>query len=407
MARPPLEVAEVFRRYGHRYRATAGPVLSTAQRRVMTAIETCRTAALGGHVDACDACGHHRIAYNSCGNRHCPKCQSLNRAAWIDARQADLLDVEYFHVVFTLPEPLAAIGLQNKKVVYGLLFRATADTLRTIAADPTHLGAELGFFAVLHTWGQTLMAHPHLHCVIPGGGLSPDGTRWVACRPGFFLPVRVLSRLFRRLFLAHLQAAYDADALCLAGSLAPLRERPTWTRTLAPLREIEWVVYAKRPFAGPQQVLDYVGRYTHRVAITNSRLLDIEHGEVRFTYKDYRADPSSAATPPTMTLAADEFIRRFLLHVLPAGFHRIRYYGFLGARHRRAKLARCRQLLGAPTSAPPRATTTTTAPDYRDRVDARTGVSLRVCPACQQGTMIVIERLAPVARGRGVTPDTS
>ena len=406
MARPPLEVAEVFRRYGHRYRATAGPVLSTAQRRVMTAIETCRTAALGGHVDACDACGHHRIAYNSCGNRHGPKCQSLNRAAWIDARQADLLDVEYFHVVFTLPEPLAAIGLQNKKVVYGLLFRATADTLRTIAADPTHLGAELGFFAVLHTWGQTLMAHPHLHCVIPGGGLSPDGTRWVACRPGFFLPVRVLSRLFRRLFLAHLQAAYDADALCLAGSLAPLRERPTWTRTLAPLREIEWVVYAKRPFAGPQQVLDYVGRYTHRVAITNSRLLDIEHGEVRFTYKDYRADPSSAATPPTMTLAADEFIRRFLLHVLPAGFHRIRYYGFLGARHRRAKLVRCRQLLGAPTSPPPRATTTT-APDYRDRVDARTGVSLRVCPACQQGTMIVIERLAPVARGRGVTPDTS
>ena len=405
MARPTLEVAEIFRRYGDAYRVAAGSVLSTAQRRVMTAIETCRTAARGGHVDACAACGHQRIAYNSCGNRHCPKCQSLNRAAGIDARQEDLLDVEYVHVVFTLPEPLAAIGLQHKKVVYGLLFRATADTLRTIAADPTPLGAELGFFAVLHTWGQTLMAHPHLHCVIPGGGLAPDGTRWVACRPGFFLPVRVLSRLFRRLFLTSLQAAYDAEALSLAGSLAPLRERSTWMRTLAPLRQIEWVVYAKRPFAGPQQVLDYVGRYTHRVAITNHRLLDIAHGEVRFTYKDYRTDPSPATTT-TMTLAADEFIRRFLLHVLPAGVHRIRYYGFLGARHRRTKLAQCRRLLGAPTPAPPRPATTT-ATDYRDRVAVLTGVSLRVCPACHQGAMIILERLAPVARVRGVTPDTS
>ena len=404
MDRPTLEVADVFRRYGDAYRREAGVSLASPQGRVMTAIETCRTAALGGHVEQCDACGHQRIAYNSCANRHCPKCQSLKRAAWIADRTADLLDVEYFHVVFTVPQDVAALAAQNKATVYRLLFRATAETVRTIAADPTHLGAELGFFAVLHTWGQTLVAHPHLHCVIPGGGLSPDGTQWVACRPGFFLPVRVLSRLFRRLFLQHLQAAYDAETLRLDGSLAPLQDRPTWTRALAGLRQTEWVVYAKRPFAGPHQVLDYVGRYTHRVAISNERLLDIEHGEVRFTYKDYRADPPQS--PTTMTLAAGEFIRRFLLHVLPAGFHRIRYYGFLGARHRRAKLARCRQLLGSPTSTP----THSAAPgasDYRDRVEAITGVSLRVCPACHQGEMIIIERLWPAPRTRFVHPDTS
>jgi len=404
VARPTLEVADVFRRYGDAYRAAAGPALSTAQRRVMTAIESCRTAALGGHVEQCEACGHQRIAYNSCANRHCPKCQSLKRAAWIADRTADLLDVEYFHVVFTVPQDVATLAAQNKATVYNLLFRATAETLRTIAADPRHLGAELGFFAVLHTWGQTLIAHPHLHCVIPGGGLSPDGTQWVACRPGFFLPVRVLSRLFRRLFLHYLQAAYDAETLCLQGSLAPLRDRSTWAHALAVLRQTEWVVYAKRPFAGPQQVLDYVGRYTHRVAICNDRLLEMDNGDVRFTYKDYRADPSQA--PNTMTLAASEFIRRFLLHVLPSGFHRIRYYGFLGPRHRREKLARCRQLLGAPTSASiPR--TAATAPDYRDRVEALTGISLRVCPACHHGEMIIIERLGPTARAGFVNPDTS
>lgn len=402
MARPTLEVAEIFRRYGETYRVAAGPALSTAQRRVMTAIETCRTAVLGGHVEQCDACGHQRIAYNSCANRHCPKCQSLKRAAWIDDRKAELLDVEYFHVVFTVPQDVAAIAAQNKTTVYNLLFRATAETLRTIAADPQHLGAELGFFAVLHTWGQTLLAHPHLHCVIPGGGLSPDGTLWVACRPGFFLPVRVLSRLFRRLFLQHLQVAYDAATLCLEGSLAPLRDRSTWARALAVLRQTEWVVYAKRPFAGPQQVLDYVGRYTHRVAISNDRLLDIDNAEVRFTYKDYRADPS----PKTMTLAASEFIRRFLLHVLPAGFHRIRYYGFLGARHRREKLARCRQLLGASTSAPTHGAPSA-ATDYRDRVEALTGISLRLCPACHHGEMIIIERLVPTSCPGFVNPDTS
>jgi hypothetical protein len=398
-----LEVADIFRRYGDAYRREAGVSLSTPQGRVMTAIETCRTAVLGGHVEACDACGHQRIAYNSCANRHCPKCQSLKRAAWIDDRKEDILDVEYFHVVFTVPHDVAAMAAQNKATAYNLLFRATAETLRIIAADPKHLGAELGFFAVLHTWGQTLAAHPHLHCVIPGGGLSPDGAQSIACRPGFFLPVRVLSRLFRRLFLQHLQAAYDAETLCLNGSLAPLRDRPTWTRALAMLRQTDWVVYAKRPFAGPQQVLDYVGRYTHRVAISNDRLLDIEDGRVRFTYKDYRADSPQA--PKTMTLAAGEFIRRFLLHVLPAGFHRIRYYGFLGARHRREKLARCRQLLGCLTSAPT-PNTATAAPDYRDRLQALTGISLRVCPVCHHGTMIVIEQLLPVSRAGSVNPDT-
>jgi len=390
MGRPTLEVADVFRRYGDAYRQQAGGSLSTAQRRVMTAIETCRTAVLGGHLEQCDACGHQRNAYNSCANRHCPKCQSLARAAWIEHRTAEILDCEYFHVVFTVPDDIAAIALQNKAQVYGILFRATAETLRTIAADPQHLGAEIGFFAVLHSWGQTLVHHPHLHCVVPGGGLSPDGTRWVACRPGFFLPVRVLSRLFRRLFLQDLQAAYDAGTLRLVGSLEALQDRPAWTRALAALRQIDWVVYAKRPFAGPHQVVNYVGRYTHRVAISNNRLLNMENDHVRFTYKDYRADGQQAP----MTLAAAEFIRRFLLHVLPGGFHRIRYYGFLGARHRREKLARCRHLLGSPAAVTTPADATSPS-DYRDRVDALTGVSLRVCPACHRGRMMVIERLVP------------
>jgi hypothetical protein len=402
--RPPVEVADIFRRYGDAYRQQAGRSLTTAQRRVMTAIETCRTAALGGHVEQCDACGHQRIAYNSCANRHCPKCQSLARAAWIEQRRAELLDCEYFHVVFTVPDEIASIASQNKTLVYGMLFHATAQTLRTIAADPQHLGAEIGFFAVLHTWGQTLVHHPHLHCVVPGGGLSPDGTQWVACRPGFFLPVRVLSRLFRRLLLQDLQAAYDTGTLCLVGSLEELRDRPAWTRALAAARQTEWVVYAKRPFAGPQQVVDYVGRYTHRVAISNHRLLDMDGGQVRFTYKDYRADPPESSK--TMTLAATEFIRRFLLHVLPTGFHRIRYYGFLGARHRRGKLTRCRQLLGSTTSLTT-PTDTTSPTDYRDRVETLTGMSLRVCPACRHGEMIIVERLLPVGSTVLVTPDTS
>jgi hypothetical protein len=386
--RPPLEVAEIFRRYGDAYRAAAGPPLTTAQQRVMTAIETCRTAALGGHVEQCDACGHERIAYNSCRNRHCPKCQSLARAAWVEHRTAELLDCEYFHVVFTVPEPVAAIALQNKAVVYHILFRATADTLQTIAADPRHLGATIGFFAVLHTWGQTLVHHPHLHCVVPGGGLSPDGTRWIACRPGFFLPVRVLSRFFRRVFLDGLDTAFQTGRLHLAGALERLRDPLAWRRSLASLQSQEWVVYAKRPFAGPQQVIDYVGRYTHRVAISNDRLRAIADGEVQFTYTDYRAAPEPARK--TMTLAAAEFIRRFLLHVLPLGFHRIRYYGFLGPRHRRTSLAQCRLRLTTPPAEPSTAPIAT-----RDRPAAVADARAPRCPMCDDGRM---RRLTPVPR---------
>jgi hypothetical protein len=389
MDRPTPQVADVFRRYGDTYRDQAGSLLSTAHRRVMTAIEQCRTAALGGHVEQCDRCGHRRVWYNSCRNRHCPSCQSLARAAWIEARKAELLDTEYFHVVFTVPDEIAVIAAQNKAVIYGILFRTVAETLRTIAIDPKHLGADIGFFAVLHTWGQTLVHHPHLHCVVPGGGLSNDGTRWVSCRSGFFLPVRVLSRLFRRLFLEHLHVAFDAGHLQFSAALHALSNRDAFVDHLAPARRAEWVVYAKRPFAGPEQVLDYVGRYTHRVAISNHRLIDIDDGHVRFRYKDYRAErPDSQKT---MTLAAPEFIRRFLLHVLPSGFHRIRYYGLLGNRHRAEKLDRCRQFLA--TASPP-APAHQTTPDYRDRYEALTGLSLRACPLCQHGQMLIIEHLA-------------
>jgi len=406
MDRPTLTVGDIVRRYGDAYRHAAGRGLSTAQRRVMTAIAACRTAALGGHVEQCDRCAHTRVWYNSCRNRHCPSCQSLARAAWIEARTADLLDTEYFHVVFTVPQAIAEIAAQNKAVVYGILFRATADTLRTIAADPRHLGAAIGFFAVLHTWGQTLMHHPHLHCVVPGGGLSPDGTRWIACRPGFFLPVRVLSRRFRRVFLDALQAVFDAGQLHFAGSLHALSEPSGFAAHLQPTRQTNWVVYAKAPFAGPQQVLEYVGRYTHRVAIANQRLLDMDDGHVRFRYKNYRAAPSP--TPQTMTLDAPEFIRRFLLHVLPRGFHRIRYYGWLGHRHRTETLARCRQLLGTTAATAPPITGETRPPsDYRDRYESLTGVSLRRCPLCADGHMIVTRSWLRGCACPAAPPDTS
>ena len=385
MKRPKLEVADVFRRYGSAYRQQHAGSLSRGQRRVMSAIELCRSAALGGHLEQCNSCGHQRPAYNSCRNRHCPKCQSLARAQWLEDRQAELLPVEYFHVVFTVPQEIAAIAYQNKEVVYGILFRATAETLRTIAADPKHLGAEIGFLAVLHTWGQNLLHHPHLHCVVPGGGISPDGKHWVACRPGFFLPVRVLSRLFRRLFLEHLQTAFDTGKLQFFSSLEPLRDPKALAAYLSPLRQTEWVVYAKPPFGGPQQVLNYLGRYTHRVAISNNRLLDIDYGRISFHWKDYRDHDQQK----TMTLEASEFIRRFLLHVLPDGFQRIRHYGFLGHRYRQAKLALCRQLLGVVMSlsgvVPPQ-----DKPDYRDFYEKLTGKSLRECPLCNRGQMIAI-----------------
>jgi hypothetical protein len=390
--RPRREVADVFRRYGEAYRQQHGASMSSAQRRVMTAIELCRTAALGGHLERCDECGHERNAYNSCSDRHCPKCQSLARAEWIRDRQAELLDCGYFHVVFTVPEEIAVIAYQNKAVVYGILFRAAAETLRTIAADPKHLGAEIGFFAVLHSWGSALVHHPHLHCVVAGGGLSPAGDRWIPCRPRFFLPVRVLSALFRRLFLEQLEQAFATGKLKFFNSLAGLADGRKFARYLAPLGKRKWVVYAKPPFAGPQEVVDYVGRYTHRIAISNNRLLDIDDGKVTFRYKDYR----QAGEQKTMTLEAEEFIRRFLLHVLPSGFQRIRYYGFLGNRYREQKLARCRQLLGMTAAKPPVSGART---DYRDHYEDLTGNSLRRCPRCRQGQMVVVQILPkPVSK---------
>jgi hypothetical protein len=398
MAREAPEVADVFRRYGDAYRQQYGTSLSTAQRRAMSAIELCRTAALGGHVESCGGCGYQRIAYNSCRNRNCPKCQGLARAQWLEDRQAELLDTPYFHVVFTVPDEIAAIAFQNKPVVYAILFRAAAETLRTIAADPIHLGAEIGFLTVLHTWGQNLMHHPHLHCLVPGGGISPDGTRWIACRSGFFLPVRVLSRLFRGLFLYYLEKAFTVGELKFFSAQRHLYEPAAFRRHLQPVRTTEWVVYAKRPFAGPRQVLDYVGRYTHRIAISNSRLLSIDDARIRFRWKDYLRGNSH----DTMTLAADEFIRRFLIHVLPDGFQRIRYYGFLGNAHRTRKLALCRTLLGMRLPEP---LNTTPVRDYRDRYEILTGFSLRECPHCHLAAMVVIETI-PSARVCMPVPDT-
>jgi hypothetical protein len=395
--RPALEVADILRHHGAVYRAEQAATLSNAQRRVMAAIEACRTEVLGGHVERCEDCSETRIAYNSCRNRHCPKCQGLARAQWLADRQAELLPVPYFHLVFTMPAPIAVIALQNKAIVYDILFKAAAETVRTIAADPRHLGAEIGMIAVLHTWGQNLFHHPHVHCIVPGGGLSPTGS-WTACRPGFFLPVRVLSRLYRRRFLERLQAAFDAGALRFFGDLAHLIQPAVFHQHLRPPRRVDWVVYAKRPFGGPQQVLDYLGRYTHRVAIANSRLVDLAGGQVRFRWKDYRQPDR----PKVMTLQAGEFIRRFLLHVLPDGFRRIRHLGFLANTHRSAKLVTiCAALdLAAPNIAPE-------PTDYRERYALLTGRSLDVCPCCG-GRMIEIAVLRRAPKpGRPTWCDSS
>lgn len=395
-----LEVAQIFREHGPDYRQAHAEALSRGQRRVMRAIERCRTAALGGHVEQCDSCGHQRIAYNSCRDRHCPKCQSLARAQWLEERQAELLEVEYFHVVFTLPEPIAALAYQNKKLLYDILFHVSAETLRTIAADPNHLGAEIGFLTILHTWGQNLLHHPHVHCVVPGGGISPDGSRWIDCSPGFFLPVRVLSRLFRRLFLEALQKAFNTGELQFFSSLEPLRDKAAFATYLAAAGRPEWVVYAKAPFGGPAQVLRYLGRYTHRVAISNNRLLGLEDGRVRFLWKDYQHEGAKRV----MNLEAEEFIRRFLLHVLPAGFQHIRSYGFLANRYRESKLALCRELLGTPT---PVCAAPAEQLDYRDRYQMLTGVSLRECPVCGRGHMLCIESFPAGAFPHAAPPDTS
>jgi len=385
--RPTLEVADIFRCHGAAYRAAQAERLSSAQRRVMAAIEVCRTAALGGHVERCEDCGETRIAYNSCRNRHCPKCQGLARAQWLADRQRDLLPAPYFHVVFTVPAPIANLALQNKAVVYDILFRAAAETVQTIAADPKHLGATIGMTAVLHTWGQNLIHHPHVHCIVPGGGLSP-GDRWVACRPGFFLSVRVLSRLYRRLFLERLRTAFTAGVLQFFGELAGLARPASFAAHLQLLRGIEWVVYAKRPFGGPQHVLDYLGRYTHRVAIANNRLITVADGEVRFRWKDYR----HPQRPKVMTLPVGEFIRRFLLHVLPDGFRRIRHFGFLANAQRRVKLAVIRALLEVPE--PPMVDEPV---DYRERYARLFGHSLDICRSCG-GHLVEIAVLTPVGR---------
>jgi len=396
--RAALEVADIFRRCGSQYRQTHADGLSRAQRRVMSAIELCRTAALGGHVEQCDGCGHQRIAFNSCRHRCCPKCQSLARAQWLERRQAVLPEIEYFHVVFTLPEPIAALAYQNKKLLHDILFRSSAETLRTIAADPKHLGAEIGFITILHTWGQNLLHHPHVHCVVPGGGIAPDGEHWIACRPGFFLPVRVLSRLFRRLFLEQLRRAFDTGALQFHGQLEPLRDAKAFAAWLAPAAQAEWVVYAKPPFGGAEQVLDYLGRYTHRVAISNNRLSGFDGDAVTFRWKDYK----HPATHKTMTLTAGEFIRRFLLHVLPDGFKRIRSYGLLANRHRTARLAACRRLLGVadPAAESPTAKSPVAKEDYRDHYQRLTGKSLRDCPVCRRGQMVRVETFLPGALPR-------
>jgi hypothetical protein len=339
-----LEVADILRHYGEAYRQAHEGRLGRVERRTMSAIELCRTAALGGHLEGCPSCRTIRIAYNSCRNRHCPKCQGQACRDWLAARQGELLPVPYFHVVFTLPAPMAGIAFQNKAAVYAILFKAAAETLLTIAADPKHLGAEIGLVAVLHSWGQNLHYHPHIHCIVPGGGLSPTrsgAVQWIACRPGFFLPVRVLSRLFRRLFLHDLRAAYEAGKLSFFGDLAGLTAPAAFSRRLAEARHVEWVVYAKPPFGGPEQTLTYLGRYTHRVAIANSRLVSMADGRVAFRWKDYR----HRGKAKVMTLDAHEFIRRFLLHTLPDGFHRIRHYGFLANGHRAQKLELCRRLL--------------------------------------------------------------
>jgi hypothetical protein len=381
LSRPPLEVADIFRGHGPAWRSANAGHVSLGQLKVMSAIESCRTAALGGHVARCEKCSHTHIAYNSCRNRHCPKCQGAAAKEWLAEREAELLPVPYYHVVFTLPTPIGDIAYQNKAVIYDILFKAAAETLITIAADPKHLGARIGLTAVLHSWGSALTHHPHVHMIVPGGGISPDGQRWVSCRPGFFLPVRVLSRLFRRLFLEKLAAAHDAGRLQFFGDYTQLAERDAFTAYLAPLRKAEWVVYAKRPFGGPEAVLAYLSRYTHRVAIANSRLIALDDASVTFTWKDYRAKGRQRAK--VMTLAIDEFIRRFLIHVLPSGFHRIRHYGFFANGGRADNITRARHLLNVPA-------TQSEPPDADSIGDSEPQTLSHPCPRCG-GRMIIIE----------------
>jgi hypothetical protein len=386
--RPRLEIADIFHRHGAAWRKVNAGHVSLGQLKAMSAIERCRSAALGGHVERCEDCGHSRIAYNSCRNRHCPKCQGAAARDWLASREAELLPVGYFHLVFTLPAEIAPIAYQNKAVVYDLLFHTAAETLLTIAADLKHLGARIGATAVLHSWGSAMTHHPHVHMIVPSGGISLDGTRWVCCRPGFLLPVRVLSRLFRRLFLAGLADAYAAGRLVFFGEIERLRPQEAFVAYLAPLRKKNWFVYAKPPFAGPVAVLAYLARYTHRVAISNRRLVRLDERSVTFRYKDYRRNGRQRFR--TMTLAPDEFIRRFLLHVLPKGFHRIRHYGLLASASCKANIAHAKELIAAPLPAVDPSTeedSATAAADHRPP-----------CPCCG-GRVIVVETF-----GRGGEP---
>ncbi|MCP4284801.1 MAG: IS91 family transposase [Gammaproteobacteria bacterium] len=392
MPRHKLEIADIFRAYGPAWRRANAGHVSFGQLKVMSAIEACRTEALGGHVAACAKCGHHHIAYNSCKNRHCPKCQGPAARDWMAARAEDLLPVEYFHVVFTLPAQIARIACWNQKVVYDLLFKASAETLTTIAADPKHLGAKIGMTSVLHTWGSAMTHHPHVHMIIPGGGLSPDGTRWIPCRTGFFLPVRVLSRLFRRLFLSGLRALHQAGKLVFFSNLEELGDATAFGQYLAPLRKTEWVVYAKPPFGGPEAVLAYLSRYTHRVAISNSRLISADTETVAFKWTDYRLKGHSRQK--VMRLTTGEFIRRFLIHVLPDGFHRIRHYGLMSSAARKSNIAKIRVLLGSRSNAE------TDEPDAKEVLP----LTLREpCPECG-GTMRIIETFKRGQRPRTRAP---
>ncbi|MDO7723257.1 MAG: IS91 family transposase [Loktanella sp.] len=378
MPRPKLEVADIFHAHGAAYRQDHAGHLNLPQLKVMSAIEACRTAALGGHVAACTKCSHQHIAYNSCRNRHCPKCQGAAAQDWMQARMEDLLPVEYFHVVFTLPSQIADIAFQNKATVYGLLFKASSETLRIIAADPKHLGAKIGMTSVLHTWGSAMAHNPHVHVIVPGGGLSRDGKRWKNCRPGFFLPVKVLSRLFRRLFLEGLTKLHKAGELKFFGDLVGLAEPDTFAAHLAPLRKTDWVVYAKPPFGGPEIVLTYLSRYTHRVAISNHRLISADADTVAFRWKDYRIKRGDRMK--TMRLSTDEFIRRFLIHILPSGFHRIRHTGFLANGVRRERIAKIRRLLDTDPE-PAQATSEGTTDDSQTQ---------QPCPKCG-GAMVTVE----------------
>ncbi len=374
-------MADILRRHALDY----PHVISNEQARVIRALQVCRTAHLGGHVELCDGCGHQRNAYNSCRNRHCPKCQFLAKAEWVEKQVAELLPVPYFHVVFTMPPAVASVAMQNQDIVYDILFRAAAQTLQTIAKTPKHLGAEIGLLAVLHTWGQNLHYHPHVHCVVPGGGLSLDSNRWMPSRSKFFLPVRVLSRLYRRLFLAFLNQAFREGRLVFHGSLAQLQNKEAFRHHLAGARQVEWVVYAKPPFGGPEQVVAYVGRYTHRVALSNSRLVKLEDGKVSFRWKDYREGNAQKV----LTLEAHDFIGRYLQHILPKRFVRIRSYGLLSTRNRPTKLAKCRELLNTPAHAP-------VTSDWKDLLKKLTGKSIDECRICKHGQMKIVERVPSI-----------